>query len=129
MQHFFFLSYSSARIFSIAFVLHAIFFFRQALVGIFFQNHPPPPPQELNGRPLRKVRSGALYPGGLQSDVCFDYKRRGLYLGGVGGGGLKAAVYVMILWQRSWQKVRLVFYDRYSVGFTYRIKKCFKLTS
>ena len=67
-------------------MLHAIFFFRQALVGIFFQNHPPPPPQELNGRPLRKVRSGALYPGGLQSDVCFDYKRRGLYLGGVGGG-------------------------------------------
>ena len=29
--------------FSITFVLHAIFFFRQALAGIFFQNHPPPP--------------------------------------------------------------------------------------
>ena len=29
--------------FSITFVLHAIFFFRQALAGNFFQNHPPPP--------------------------------------------------------------------------------------
>ena len=39
---------------SITFVLHAIFFFRQALAGNFyFQNHPSPPsPQELNGRPL-----------------------------------------------------------------------------
>ena len=60
------------------------------LKEIFFQNHLPPPlpPQELNGRPLRKVRSGALYPGGLQSDVCFDYKKRGLYRGR--GGGLKS---------------------------------------
>ena len=37
---------------SITFVLHAIFFFRQALAGIFFFL-PHPPPQELNGRPLR----------------------------------------------------------------------------
>ena len=29
--------------FSITFVLHAIFFFRQALAGIFFSKHPPPP--------------------------------------------------------------------------------------
>ena len=29
--------------FSITFVLYAIFFFRQALAGNFFQNHPPPP--------------------------------------------------------------------------------------
>ena len=40
--------------FSITFVLHAIFFFRQALAGNFFSKSPtpPPPPQELNGRPL-----------------------------------------------------------------------------
>ena len=39
---------------SIAFVLHAIFFFRQVPAGIFFSKSPtpPPPPQELNGRPL-----------------------------------------------------------------------------
>ena len=40
--------------FSITFVLHAIFFFRQALAGMFFFffkiTHPLP--QELNGRPL-----------------------------------------------------------------------------
>ena len=47
--------------FSITFVLHAIFFFRQALAGNFFSKSPtppPPPPQELNGRPLnsRKAR-------------------------------------------------------------------------
>ena len=37
LQHFFFLAFSSARIFfSISFVLHAIFFFQQALAGIFF---------------------------------------------------------------------------------------------
>ena len=42
--------------FSITFVLHAIFFFRQALAGNFFSKSPtpPPPPQELNGRPLRQ---------------------------------------------------------------------------
>ena len=40
---------------SFTFVLHAIFFFRQALAGIFFfQNHPPPSPQELNGRPVTR---------------------------------------------------------------------------
>ena len=38
---------------SITFVLHAIFFFRQALAGNFFSKSPTPPPQELNGRPLR----------------------------------------------------------------------------
>ena len=39
---------------SITFVLHAIFFFRQALAGNFFSKSPtpPPPPQELNGGPL-----------------------------------------------------------------------------
>ena len=38
---------------SITFVLHAIFFFRQALAGnVFSKSPPPPPPQELNGRPL-----------------------------------------------------------------------------
>ena len=41
---------------SITFVLHAIFFFRQALAGnFFFQNHLPLPPQELNGQPLRAI--------------------------------------------------------------------------
>ena len=44
---------------SITFVLHAIFFFRQALAGNFFLKSPnPPPPQELNGRPL--TRAGRL---------------------------------------------------------------------
>ena len=39
---------------SITFVLHAIFFFRQALAGNFFSKSPtPPPPQESNGRPLK----------------------------------------------------------------------------
>ena len=48
---------------SITFVLHAIFFFRQALAGNFFSKSPGayapeithPSPQELNGRPLRHV--------------------------------------------------------------------------
>ena len=34
----FFLACSRARFFSISFVLHAIFFFQQALAGFFFQN-------------------------------------------------------------------------------------------
>ena len=38
--------------FSITFVLHAIFFFRQALAGIFFFKITHPLPQGLNGRPL-----------------------------------------------------------------------------
>ena len=39
---------------SITVVLHAIFFFRQALAGNFCSKSPtPPPPQELNGRHLR----------------------------------------------------------------------------
>ena len=38
---------------SITFVMHAIFFFRQALAGIFFFKITQPLPQELNGRPLR----------------------------------------------------------------------------
>ena len=44
----------SSKLF-ITFVLHEIFFFRQALAGNFFSklpHLPPPPPQELNGRPL-----------------------------------------------------------------------------
>ena len=38
----------------VTFVLHAIFFFRQALAGnlVFKITHPPP--QELNGQPLNK---------------------------------------------------------------------------
>ena len=31
---------------------------KEALAGNFFQNHPPPPPQELNGRPLNKFVLG-----------------------------------------------------------------------
>ena len=38
-----FLSYSSARIFFISFVLHAFFSFDKRLQEIFFQNHPPLP--------------------------------------------------------------------------------------
>ena len=47
--------------FSITFVLHAIFFFRQALAGNFFSKSPTPPPQELNGRPLIFKLSNSLY--------------------------------------------------------------------
>ena len=53
LQHFFFLLAAVQEYFSISSVLHAIFFFQQALAGIFFQNHPlpptPAPRQELNG--------------------------------------------------------------------------------
>ena len=52
LQHFFFFLTAAQEFFSITFVLHAIFFFRQAFAGNVFQNHPPPR-QELNGRPLR----------------------------------------------------------------------------
>ena len=38
----------------ITFVLHAIFFFRRALAGNFFQN-PPPPRQELNDMITRLI--------------------------------------------------------------------------
>ena len=70
-QEFFFASNLVGRIFfslfsyelSITFVLHAIFFFRQALAGNFFQTHPPlpPPPQELNGWPLNRLISYTLF--------------------------------------------------------------------
>ena len=53
----YFFSFFSHKL-SITFVLHAIFFFRQALAGIFFSKSTPPPPrlpQELNGRPLSKT--------------------------------------------------------------------------
>ena len=46
LQHFFFvLAAAVQEFFSISFVLHAIFFFRQGLAGIFFFEiiHPPPP--------------------------------------------------------------------------------------
>ena len=43
LQHFFFFLTAALEFFSITFVLHAIFFCRQALAGNFFQNHPPPP--------------------------------------------------------------------------------------
>ena len=49
----YFFPFFSLKLF-ITFVLHAIFFFLQALAGNFFQNHPPPPPQELTGRPLSR---------------------------------------------------------------------------
>ena len=53
LQHFFFFLTAAQEFFSITFVLHAIFFLRQALAGNFFsKSPPPPPPQELNGRPL-----------------------------------------------------------------------------
>ena len=53
LQHFFFFLTAALEFFSITFVLHAIFFFRQALAGNFFSKSPTPYPQELNGRPLR----------------------------------------------------------------------------
>ena len=43
LQHFFFLFAAAQEIFSISFLLHAIFLLQQALAGNFFQNHPPPP--------------------------------------------------------------------------------------
>ena len=58
LQHFFFLLEVVQESFSISFVLHAMFFFQQALAGIFSSTSPlppPPPPQELNGRPLNHV--------------------------------------------------------------------------
>ena len=58
-QEFFFLQSGGQDIFpfffhklSITFVLHAIFFFRQALAGNLFSKFTHPLPQELNGRPL-----------------------------------------------------------------------------
>ena len=56
LQHFFSCLQQGKNFFSISLVLHAIFFFHQALAGNFFQNHPPPPPQDLNGRALREFR-------------------------------------------------------------------------
>ena len=57
LQHFFFFLTAAQEFFSITFVLHAIFLFRQALAGNFFsKSPPPPPPQELNGRPLKSKR-------------------------------------------------------------------------
>ena len=57
LQHFFFFLTAAQEFFSITFVLHAIFFFRQALGGNFFSKSPlpPAPPQELNSRPLTDV--------------------------------------------------------------------------
>ena len=40
LQHFFSSLQQCKNFFSIAFELHAIFFFQQAQAGIFFQNHP-----------------------------------------------------------------------------------------
>ena len=66
MKNFFFLAIWWAGYFfpffshklSITFVLHAIFFFRQALAGNFFQNHhTPSPPQELNGPLASRMRT------------------------------------------------------------------------
>ena len=44
LQHLFFFLTAAQEFFSITFVLHAIFFFRQALAGNFFSKSPPPPP-------------------------------------------------------------------------------------
>ena len=54
LQHFFFFLTAAQEFFSITFVLHAIFF------KITHSPHPPAPPQELNGRPLRRERSICL---------------------------------------------------------------------
>ena len=43
LQHFFFFLTAAQEFFSITFVLHAIFFFRQALAGNFFSKSPPTP--------------------------------------------------------------------------------------
>ena len=51
----FFLSYSSARISFIPFALHTIFFFRQAVAGIFFSKSATPTQKCFNGRPLKHV--------------------------------------------------------------------------
>ena len=53
LQHFFFFLTAAQEFFSITFVLHAIFFFRQALAGNFFSKSPT---IELNGWPYRIVR-------------------------------------------------------------------------
>ena len=42
LQHFFFFLTAAQEFFSITFVLHAIFFFRQALAGNFFSKSPTP---------------------------------------------------------------------------------------
>ena len=43
LQHFFFLLLAVQEFFSISFVLHAIFFFRQGLAGNFFSKSSTPP--------------------------------------------------------------------------------------
>ena len=55
LQHFFFFLTAAQEFFSITFVLQAIFFFRQALEGIFFQNHPPNPPLRVEWSALRPL--------------------------------------------------------------------------
>ena len=65
--------------FSITFVLHAIFFFRQALAGNFFSKSPPPLPEELNGRPLNQINiliigekgKGREFPAEILSSLFF----------------------------------------------------------
>ena len=47
LQHFFSCLQQCKNFFSSSFVLHAIFFFDQALAGNFFQNHPSPPPSRV----------------------------------------------------------------------------------
>ena len=55
LQHFFFLLAAAQEIFFYFTCAACNFFFRKALAGIFFRNHPPHP-QALNGRPLIKLR-------------------------------------------------------------------------
>ena len=57
----YFFPFFSLKLF-ITFVLHAIFFFRQALAGNFFSKSPTPfPPQELHGRPLIHRTLSVIY--------------------------------------------------------------------
>ena len=66
LQHFFFFLTAAQEFFSITFVLQAIFFFRQALAGIFFPNHSPNPPLRVEWsalRPLVVRTPGCKTPG------------------------------------------------------------------
>ena len=69
LQHFFFFLTAAQEFFSITFVLHAIFFCRQALAGNFFSKSPTPAPQELNGRPLRSSKFFTSFKG-LSNIYC-----------------------------------------------------------
>ena len=77
-----------SRKLSITFLLHAIFFFRQALTGNFFQNRPPhPPPLSRVKWSARKVCAARLPAMRVRHMKCvrkknklFYYKSRGSQL-------------------------------------------------